>query len=148
TPHDYYVGYQYFDHNAITPLYPFGYGLSYTKFDYKNLQVPCSTVTPKGVVYVQADVTNSGTVAGDEVAFLFVSYPARPRRPPKAVKGFQRVSLAPGETRRVTFPVRVADLRYWDSTKNDWQPTLGDIQIMVGSSSSNLPLTDKFTVVQ
>ncbi len=148
TPHDYYVGYQYFDHNGITPLYPFGFGLSYTKFEYKNLQVPCSTVTPKGVVYVQTDVTNTGTVAGDEVAFLFVAYPAGPRRPVKELKGFQRVSLAPGETRRVTFPVRVADLRYWDEAKNDWQPTLGDIQIMVGPSAADLPLTDKFTVMQ
>jgi beta-glucosidase len=148
THDDYFVGYQYFDHNGIAPLYPFGFGLSYTKFDYKNLQVPCSTVTTKGVVYVTTDVTNTGTVAGDEIAFLFVSYPAGIRRPVKELKGFQRVSLAPGETRRVTFPLRVADLRYWDSSKNAWQPTLGDIQIMVGPSAAELPLTDKVTVVQ
>jgi beta-glucosidase len=147
THHDYYVGYQYFDHNNITPLFPFGYGLSYTTFQYENLQVPCSTVTSDGVVYVQADVTNTGMVAGDEVAFMFVSYPDQGvRRPPKELKGFQRVSLNPGETRRITFPLRVSDLRYWDMTANQWKPTIGDVQIMVGPNAGTLPLKDKVTL--
>jgi beta-glucosidase len=147
THHDYYVGYQYFDHNGIAPQFSFGYGMSYTTFEYKNLQVPCGTVTSNGVVYVQADVTNTGTVAGDEIAFMFVSYPDNGvRRPPKELKGFQRVTLNPGETRRLTFPLRVADLRYWDMNKNQWQPTIGDVQIMVGPRADTLPLKDKVTL--
>ena len=77
---DYYLGYRYFDKKgtALTPRsgsFPFGYGLSYTTFSYSNLQVPCATVAKDGVVNVTVDVTNTGTVAGDETVFLFVSYP-------------------------------------------------------------------------
>ncbi len=147
TDFDYYVGYQYFDHYMKKPLYPFGFGLSYTTFQYSNLQLPCSTVTSGGVVYAQADVTNTGHVAGDEVAFLFVSYPdATVRRPPKELKGFQRVTLDPGQTKRVTLPLRIADLRYWDSSVDGWRPSTGAVQIMVGPSSDNLPLKDTLTV--
>jgi beta-glucosidase len=93
---------------------------------------------------VQADVTNTGTVAGDEVAFMFVSYPnATARRPAKELKGFQRVSLDPGQTKRVTFPLQISDLQYWDG---GWKPSTGAVQIMVGPSSDNLPLTDSLTV--
>jgi beta-glucosidase len=147
TSFDYYVGYQYFDFYKKTPLYAFGHGLSYTTFQYGNLQVPCSTVTDNGVVYVQADVTNTGAVAGDDVAFMFVSYPnATVRRPPKELKGFQRVSLDPGQTKRVTFPLRISDLQYWDTMSNGWKPSTGAVKIMVGPSSDNLPLTDSLTV--
>jgi len=143
----YYVGYQYFDNMNIKPLYPFGHGLSYTTFQYENLFVPCSTVTQNGVVNVTADIQNTGTMAGAETAFLFVSYPNAPaRRPAKELKGFFRVTLAPGETRRVTFPIRVADLKYWDSNANAWAPPSGAVNIMVGPSSDNLPLTGSTTV--
>jgi beta-glucosidase len=144
------VGYQYFDRNNITPLYAFGHGLSYTTFAYSNLALPCSTVTARGVVYVTTDVTNTGAVAGDEVAFLFVSYPGHSeRRHVKDLEGFTRVTLLPGETKRVTFPIRVADLRYWeesDAGASGWQPASGTIKVMVGPSADNLPLTDTMTV--
>jgi beta-glucosidase len=144
---DYYLGYRYFDKNAIQPLFPFGHGLSYTTFSYQNLQVPCSDVTKNGVVSVQVDITNTGTVKGDEVAFLFVSYPSTTaRRPAKELKGFRRVSLDPGQTKRVTFALRVSDLKYWDMTSNSWQVESGPVQIMVGPSSTNLPLKDTMTV--
>ena len=149
----YYVGYQWFDNMNITPLYAFGHGLSYTTFSYQNLFVPCSTVTSNGVVYVTVDIQNTGTVAGDETAFLFVSWQGSTaagvpvRQPAKLLKGFFRVSLNPGETKRATFPLRVADLRYWDVTSNPngippgaWVPWSGPVQIMVGPSSDNLPL--------
>jgi beta-glucosidase len=144
------VGYQYFDRNNITALYAFGHGLSYTTFKYSNLVVPCTTVTTDGVVYVTTDITNTGAMAGDEVAFLFVSYPGHSeRRHLKDLKGFSRVALDPGETKRVTFPIRVADLRYWedsDAGAGGWQPPSGTIKVMVGPSSDNLPLSDTTTV--
>jgi beta-glucosidase len=144
---DFYVGYKYFDHYNKAPLYPFGYGLSYTSFKYEFLGVPCSDVTKGGVVNVTAQITNTGTVAGDEVAFLFVSYPgSKVRRPVKELKGFHRVTLAPGVAKRITFPLRISDLKYWDTTSNSWQVESGTVQIMVGGSSTSLPLMDTMVI--
>jgi beta-glucosidase len=147
TQMDYYLGYRYFDKNRIVPLFPFGHGLSYSTFLYRYLQVPCSDVTKKGVVNIQADVTNTGKVKADEVSFLFVSYPnTTARRPVKELKGFHRVSLDPGQTKRITFPLRVSDLKYWDSTSSSWQVESGPVAIMVGPSSAELPLKDTMIV--
>jgi beta-glucosidase len=154
TAMDYYLGYRYFDQQGKTPLHPFGYGLSYTKFAYSNLVVPCGTATKNSVVNVSVDVTNTGTVAGDEVVFLFVSYPnATKRRSVKELKGFARVTIAAGAKQTVTIPVRVADLKYWDQAKDSsttdgsgWLVDSGTVKVMVGGSSANLPLNDTFTV--
>jgi beta-glucosidase len=148
---DYNVGYRYFDDKKVTPQYAFGYGQSYTKYDYSNLVVPCSSVTQTSVINVTVDVTNSGTVAGDEVVFLFVSYPDSSKRHPlKELKGFARVSLDAGAKKTVSIPVRGADLKYWDNTctANDrtcwkWESS---VKIMVGPSSTSLPLSDTVTV--
>jgi beta-glucosidase len=152
TTMDYYVGYRYFDNKkTVTPQYPLGYGLSYTKYDYSNLVVPCSSVTQTSVINVTVDVTNSGTVTGDEVVFLFVSYPDTTKKHPiKELKGFARVSLDAGAKKTVQIPVRGADLKYWDNTctANDrtcwkWESS---VKIMVGPSSTSLPLSDTVTV--
>jgi beta-glucosidase len=144
---DYYLGYRYFDKNNKKPLFPFGFGLSYTTFRYQYLAVPCSDVTHGGVVPVTVDITNTGSVKGDEVAFLFVSYPqTQARRPIKELKGFRRVSLDPGVTKRVTFLLRVSDLRYWDSNSNSWNIENGTVQISVGPSSDRLMLTDTMVI--
>lgn len=149
---DYYFGYRYYDVNGITPLFPFGHGLSYTTFEYSNLQVPCLDVTPDGVVDVQVDVTNTGAVAGDEVAFMFVAYPNSPdaRRSAagyKELKGFYRVQLDPGVTKRITMPLRVKDIRRWDMSSNAWVTDSGAVQVMVGPSAANLPLMDTVTIL-
>jgi beta-glucosidase len=147
TTMDYYVGYRYYDNKSITPLFPFGYGMSYTQFAYSNLIVPCSTSTQSSTVNVSVDVTNTGTVAGDEVVLLFVSYPnTKAKRPAKELKGFARVSLAAGAKQTVTIPVRVADLKYWDTTKGNWAIEADTVKVLVGTSSANLPLSDTFTV--
>jgi beta-glucosidase len=147
TTMDYYLGYRYFDHGSIEPLYPFGFGLSYTSFEYANLQVPCSEVSKNGVVEISADVTNTGKAKGDEVVFVFVSYPStHARRSQKELKGFYRVSLDAGQTKRVTIPLRVSDLKYWDMASNAWQIESGPVQVMVGPSAAKLPLMDMFAV--
>jgi beta-glucosidase len=157
TSMDYYLGYRYFDNAAKTPLFPFGYGMSYTKFDYSNLVVPCGTAaapnpkatspTPGGIVNVSVDVTNSGSVAGDEVVLLFVSYPSTSkRRSAKELKGFARVSLDAGAKKTVTIPLRVSDLKYWDKDTSNWAVESGSVKVMVGPSSATLPLSDTFTV--
>jgi beta-glucosidase len=144
---DYYLGYRWFDQRDITPLFPFGHGLSYTTFEYEHLQVPCSDVSKNGVVEVKVDVTNTGMVAGDEIAFLFVSYPgAAGRRPEKELRGFHRVSLMPGETKRITIPLRVVDLASWDVEAEAWRVPSGMIEVAVGPDASKLTLRDTFMV--
>jgi beta-glucosidase len=147
TQMDYYLGYRHFDKRAIAPLFPFGHGLSYTSFEYSHLQVPCSTINKDAVVNVQVDVKNTGTVKGDEVAYLFVSYPSTSvRRPIKELKGFHRVSLEPGQTKRITFSLRVGDLKYFDMGSNSWKIESGPVQIQVGPNAATLPLKDTMTV--
>ena len=165
---DYFVGYRRFDACTTAPLpavgcssqisgaplFPFGYGLSYSTYEYSNLQVPCSSVTDNSVINVTVDVRNTSPVAGDEVAMAFVSFPTgptgTPRRSLKEMKGFYRVSLAGagtvGDAKRITIPIRVWDLRYYDTTSSSWLVQKGTYTIMVGPNSANLTLTDTFTV--
>lgn len=138
---DYYVGYKRFDHENLEPLFPFGYGLSYSTFEYKNLSVPCATATTSAVIPVTVDVKNTSGIAGDEIVFVFASYPeTKARRPEKELKGFARVSLEPGETKRVTIPIRVEDLKYWDTETNGWVVEEGPVEFSVGPSSVELDL--------
>lgn len=147
TQMDYDLGYRRFDRMKTTPQFPFGYGLSYTKFEYSNLQVPCSSVTKDGVVNVTVDIQNTGTVAGDETAFLFVAYPgSTQRRPIKELKQFRRVSLEPGIKKRVTLPVRVSDLAFFDSKSSSWIVESGMVEVQVGPDAATLPLKDTFVV--
>jgi beta-glucosidase len=152
TTHGFYVGYSWFDNKNIAPLFPFGHGLSYTQFEYKNLQLGCSELSQGAVLPVVVNVKNTGTVAGDEIAMVWVSYPGTSaRRPAKELKGFQRVRLAAGEEKQITIPVRLSDL---DTFKTEdavnrtgkWVVESGDLKIMVGGSSASLPLTKTVTV--
>jgi beta-glucosidase len=105
-------------------------------------------VTKNGVVPVKVHVTNTGTVRGDEVAMLFVSFPgSQARRSKKELKGFYRVSLDPGTTKEITIPLRVADLKYWNMTSNAWQVATGPVEIMVGPSADPAKLTLKDTMM-
>ena len=151
TTMDYYLGYRYFDKFGETPLFAYGAGLSYATFQYSFLGVPCTSVTKNGVVDVQVAVTNTGTVPGNEVSFLFVSYPkTTARRSVKELKGFHRTAapIMPGATVLFTIPLRVQDLKYWNSSANPpaWTVESGPVQIRVGPSSDNLPLNDTIMV--
>jgi beta-glucosidase len=148
TTFDYYIGYRYFDQNQKTPVFPFGAGLSYTTFALSNLQLGCSSMTQGAVLPVVVNVTNTGTVAGDETVMVFVSFPnttVSRRIGQKELKGFARVSLAAGESKQVTINVRMSDLEYFQADSattqtGHWVVESGPIQIMVGDSSVNLPL--------
>jgi beta-glucosidase len=152
---DYYLGYRYYDHNNIKPFFPFGYGLSYTTYSYGALSAP-ATAGKTDTVMVTVPVKNMGTVAGDEVSFLFVSYPntkraASLRSSVKELKGFVRTpSIMPGQTAMVAIPLRVSDLKYWDSTANGgkgaWGYETGAINLMVGGSSDALTATGMLTI--
>lgn len=147
TSFDYYVGYSYFDHYGKQPLFAFGHGLSYTKFEYRKLQLGCSEMSKGAVLPVVVNVANTGTVAGDEIVMVFVSFPdTKARRPPKELKGFARVRLAPGQEKQVTIPVRLADLDYFQTdsanpTSGKWVVESGSVKVMVGGSSTTLPLS-------
>ena len=143
TSFDYYVGYRYFDKNSIAPVFPFGYGLSYTTFALSNLQLGCSSMVQGAVLPVVVNVQNTGTIAGDDTLMVFVSFPnTAVRRGAKELKGFARVSLAAGEAKQVTIPVRLSDLDYFQIDANNpktgnWVVESGPVTIMVTDGSLN-----------
>ncbi|SPE17771.1 putative beta-glucosidase [Candidatus Sulfotelmatomonas gaucii] len=138
------VGYRYWTTSGKHPLFPFGFGLSYTTFRFSNLQAPSlatkGTIDPKGIA-VSFDVTNTGTVAGAEVAQLYVSDPsAQVDRPERELKGFEKLQLAPGETRHVTLSLDARAFSYWDEPAHKWIIDPGKFVIRVGDSSEHTPL--------
>lgn len=133
--YDLWHGYTKFDRNAITPRYPFGHGLSYTRFTYRALKARAG----KDAVHVQVTVANEGDVAADEVAQLYYGPPGQAvKRPAKLLKGFARVSLSPGDRRTLDFTVPFDALRYRDAHSHDWRLEPGDYRILCGGSSGSL----------
>jgi beta-glucosidase len=140
-------GYLYVDREGIEPRYPFGYGLSYTTFDYRNLDLSDQAVPRDGVLRVGVDVTNTGGVDGEEVAQLYVSCEgSEVERPVKTLKGFEKVSLKPVETRRVFFDLAAADLAYYNVEVGAWDVEPISYTVHVGTSSRDLPLSAAFHV--
>jgi beta-glucosidase len=147
TEYEYLHGYRHFDDKGIKPLYPFGFGLSYTTFEYSNLVIPCEGVSPEGRLLVTVDIENTGNRKGVEVAQLYVSYPeSAARRPPKELKGFARVEVAKGEKITVEIPVQIPDLAYFDTDKHGWIVEEVRHTVHVGPDAGNLPLTADFAV--
>jgi beta-glucosidase len=138
------VGYRWYDAKGLTPLFPFGYGLSYTTFAFSNLKV--GTLPDGGAATVTATVTNTGSRAGADVAQLYVTDPAASGQPPRQLEGFQRVSLQPQASATVTFPLTQKNLQYWNSASNGWATSTGSYGISVGDSDANLPLTGTLSV--
>ena len=160
------VGYRYYDANNETPMFPFGYGLSYTSFRYSNLSISSQTVQnavsdpgatscqcngqSTSLVTVSATVTNTGSVAGSDVAQLYLGDPAAASEPPRQLKGFQRVTLQPGQSTTVKFSLSGHDLSYWNDAANGWVLPDGQFSVHVGDSSAvaNLPLQGSFNVIR
>ena len=137
------IGYRWYDATNTAPLFPFGYGLSYTSFSYGNLTVGGFN---NGQATVTATVTNTGSRAGTDVAQLYVGDPAAAGEPPHQLKGFQRITLNPGASGTVTFTVSARDLASWSTSSNSWTAAAGNYQILVGDSSRNLPLSGGLTL--
>jgi len=147
TEFEYYHGYRHFHHNETEPLFPFGYGLSYTTFAYSNLQIPCQSVTAGARLVVTVDIQNTGGRKGVEVPQLYVSYPeTKVRRPPKELKGFGRVVLAPDEKKTVELPLRIRDLAYFDAGQHKWVVEPLEHVVHVGPNANELPLSRTFTI--
>ncbi len=123
------------------PLYPFGFGLSYTTFGYDHLRVSADTVRAGDTVTVSVDVTNTGSRAGDEVVQLYVRHlGSAVARPLRDLRGFRRVALRPGETRTVTIPLATSTLAYWDPATHGWTMESEPVALEVGASSADIRL--------
>lgn len=123
------------------PLYPFGYGLSYTKFAYSDLKPSTETVARDGATTIQVAIKNTGSREGDEVVQLYVQYPkSNVTRPIKELKGFSRVSLKPGETKTVSVPLKAESLAWWNEKTNRWEVEPGPVTLLVGRSSADIRL--------
>ncbi|MFZ0934499.1 MAG: glycoside hydrolase family 3 C-terminal domain-containing protein [Bryobacteraceae bacterium] len=123
------------------PLYPFGYGLSYTKFRYSKLRTSAPQLHAEGEITVSVDVTNTGKRKGDEVVQLYVQHlNSNVERPNKELKGFRRITLMPGQTRTVTLPLKAQTLAYWDMARERWVVEPDQVKLMVGGSSADVKL--------
>jgi len=140
-----FVGYRGYEHNGTKPLFPFGYGLSYTTFKYSNLEIKPQA---SGDSYeVSLDVTNTGQREGAEVVQVYVGDThAKVPRPAKELKGFARVALHPGETKRVTVPLDSRAFSYYDADAKQWRIDPGDFDVLVGRSAEQIELRGKITV--
>jgi beta-glucosidase len=142
------VGYRWYDAKDIAPLFPFGFGLSYTQFAFGHLSVSPAVKDGTQEVRVSATVTNVGRRAGSDVAQLYLADPAGSGEPPRQLAGFQRVSLAPGARAQVSFTVTPQEMSWWDDTANGWTQTAGRYGVYIGDSSAlaGLPLRGSFTI--
>jgi beta-glucosidase len=142
------IGYRSYDARNITPLFPFGYGLSYTTFQYSGLQILTPATGATGNVKVSATVTNTGTRSGSDVAQLYLEDPAAAGEPPRQLAGFDRVTLGAGQSQRVTFKVTPESEQWWDTSAGGWTQSPGAYDVYVGDSSAlaNLPLQGSFTL--
>ena len=144
-------GYRRFDSLELSPQYAFGYGLSYTSFEYRNLIVTPISASGDTPILVSVDVTNSGEITGDEVVQLYLSAnfaDSRAREvapmPVKQLRGFERVTLTPGQTESVTFGLGPEELSFWSVSDDSFRIQAGAYTVRVGGSSDNLPLSETF----
>jgi beta-glucosidase len=139
------VGYRWNDAQNVSPLFPFGFGLSYTSFALSNLGVPAQPAAD-GTVSVGVDVRNTGSRAGAEVVQVYVGDPPSAGEPPRQLRGFARVSLQPGETKHVTITLDPHAFSVWSTSAGKWTTVSGQYTVSVGNSSRNLPLQGTITV--
>jgi beta-glucosidase len=140
------VGYRWYDTQNSTPLFPFGFGLSYTTFAFSDLRLSGATTDGTQAVRVTARVTNTGQRSGSDVAQLYLGDPAASGEPPRQLEGFQRVTLAAGASTTVSFTITPRDMSWWSDSANGWTQTPGQYGVYVGDSSAltGLPLRGSF----
>ncbi len=140
-----FVGYRYYEKKQVEPLFPFGFGLSYTSFAYDNLRLRAETIRPDEHVTVDVDVTNTGERAGEEIVQLYVQdVTSTSARPLKELKRFARVVLAPGETKTVTLSLDRMALAYWNDAEHAWIAEAGEFAVLIGSSSRDIQARTTF----
>ena len=143
-----FTGYRHHDRKGHAPRFPFGFGLSYTTFDYKNLRLSKSTLKAGEVLEVLVDVTNTGLRAGAEVVQIYVhDEKASVVRPVKELKGFEKIDLAPGETKTVTVNLPARAFQFWHPDRKEWLAEPGVFEILVASSATEIRLTQKIEMI-
>ncbi|MHA6531303.1 glycoside hydrolase family 3 C-terminal domain-containing protein [Paenibacillus sp. BAC0078] len=142
-----FVGYRYYDKKEIEPLFPFGFGLSYTEFEYSGLKLDKTSINDTETVHVSVTVKNTGTRTGQEIVQLYVSdVQSSVIRPLQELKGFQKVELQPGEAREVSFTLDKRSFAYYNVELSDWHVESGGFHISVGSSSRDIRLSASLEV--
>jgi len=130
------------------PLYPFGHGLSFTTFSYSNVKLSSSTLKKDATLTVRVQVRNSGKRPGEEVVQLYAQFPkSAVERPLKELKGFQRISLKPGEAKTVQIPLKAESLAWWNEKKNGWDLEPGTVNLLIGASSADIRLRTNLRLV-
>jgi beta-glucosidase len=132
------IGYRWYDAEGIAPLFPFGHGLSYTHYSYADIEVAI------GGSQVSFSVTNTGTRVGTEIAQVYASLPLEVGDAPKRLVGWMKITLAPGETQRLTVMIPTERYNYWDTSSSGWKLATGAYQIKVGASSADIRLEGAF----
>ncbi len=139
-----FVGYRYYDAKEMPVAFPFGYGLSYTSFAYSNLRLDRSKMADNDTVTVSVDVTNTGDIEGKEIVQLYISdLTGAARRPLRELKGYEKVSLKPGETKIVSFVLDYRSFAWYHTGIKDWYAASGDYEILIGASSRDMRLSEK-----
>lgn len=142
-----FVGYRYYDKKEIEPLFPFGYGLSYTTFEYTDISVDKKEITDKETIEVKVKVKNTGKVKGKEIVQLYIrDVESKVNRPEKELKGFEKIELAPGEEKTVTFKLDKRSFAYYNTEIRDWYVESGEFEILVGKSSKEIELKETVKV--
>jgi len=146
---DIFIGYRWYEHKGIEPLYPFGHGLSYTTFDYTNLQIDKDQIRAGASVMVTVQVRNTGELEGSEIVQLYVRDEAcSVLRPEKELKGFAKVHLKPGEQKTVTFKLDKDAFAFWHPGTRNWTIEPGEFTILIGKSSIDIVLKGKVEVIE
>ena len=142
-----FTGYRYYASKDMKVLFPFGYGLSYTTFEYSNLVLDQKEIKESGTLTVSVDVTNTGSCAGKEVVQLYVSAKeSKMKRPVRELRGFDKIALEPGETKTVSFTLDKRAFAYWSVQIHDWHVESGDYEIQIGKSAQEIILKDSVKV--
>lgn len=142
-----FIGYRYYDKKQVAPLFPFGFGLSYTTFGYSAMRLSAREIGPDDTLQVSVNVTNTGPRAGKEVVQLYVrDRQARLQRPEKELKAFAKVHLEPGECKMVTLSIGRSALAYYDDSLHQWVAEAGEFDVLVGASSRDIHALATFTL--
>jgi beta-glucosidase len=137
------VGYRWFDAKNLNPAFPFGHGLSYTSFKYSDLEISSS----KNIISISFNLQNTGKLKGAETAQLYISAPGKEAiRPPLELKGFQKLEINPGETKKVVIELNKKELAWFNEMIHDWQIEEGDYKFNIGSSSRDIRLSKEITI--
>ena len=140
-----FVGYRYYEKKDIAPLFPFGYGLSYTSFAYSNLDLSATDIAADEDLQISVDVRNTGKYEGQEVVQVYVrDVTASVMRPEKELKAFAKIALKPGESKTVTLTLNRESLAFFDESIRQWVVEAGEFEVLVGSSSQDIRLASRF----